>query len=109
MKFLQLIAFTFFPFILSAYAQVSDPNLVSKTNKQYEIEIVEKNKDTLNLVLMNRIIYYPFGKANEIKKLKNIDPDFVTSNISARDKYSGESIKLIKLSYKESYLKFYKS
>ena len=83
-------------------------NLIGKANKKYGISEIEQNKDTLSIVIANRIIYYPFGRATQINELKNIDSHFKLTEERKRDKYSGDTIKLHKLAYKASYLEFFK-
>lgn len=51
-------------------------DLIAKSNKKYGISEIELKKDTLSLVVMNRIIYHPFGKMRTAGDLKRIDPHF---------------------------------
>ncbi|WEA00665.1 hypothetical protein [Mucilaginibacter sp. SJ] len=82
-------------------------DLMNKAKKDYKISLIERNSDTLSIVIMNRGIYYPFGKASELSRLKNVDSHFMASEEQTRDKYSNDHVTLYKLYYKDSYLKFF--
>lgn len=81
--------------------------IIDGSNKKYEIASIEQSKDTLRMIIANRIIYYPFGRASKVSALASIDPHFKVTQEQSRNKFTRRPIKLFKLYYKESYLKFF--
>jgi hypothetical protein len=82
-------------------------SLLFNSKEKLEVSKIERNKDTLKMILMNRIVFYPLGKFQKIQDILTHDKNF--SLAVEIDKSSlPDSIKLYKVKYKESFVKFFK-
>lgn len=83
-------------------------NLNKIARKEFEISEAHQKQDTLSFIVMNRNVFYPFGRLKAIAKLRSMFPHFDVRNELQRDSLTGNNT-LTRFYTKKSFLKFVKS